>query len=224
MATSGSSDFSLTARDIIVFALRKLRVIGAMEEPSADQAEDAMLDLNMMLKGWQKYESLWRMTEGSIALLPSTYSYALSPVPHRVISARYRNASGNDLPMELLTREDYYDLPLKASTGAPTQYYVDYQRAVATLLLWQSLAAVTIETIQYTYLRKFEDIDSLNNEVDVRQEHLEVVGYNLAERLIDDYAVPASTAARIPARAMELLGTALDEDREDFVQFVPGYR
>ncbi len=89
MATSGSTDFSLTAREVITFALRKLRVIGGNgEAPSNDQATDAMRELNLMLKGWQKYPSLWRMTEGSVTLTASTVSYTLSPTPHRVLNVR----------------------------------------------------------------------------------------------------------------------------------------
>jgi len=224
MTTSGSIDYGFTARQAVTFALRKLRVIGEGEDPTADQADDAALELNLMLKEWAKYENLWRMTEGSITLLASTYSYALSTstlIPHRVISARYRDTGLRDLPMTLMSREEYYNLPLKTSTGIPTQYYVDYQRAYPTFLLWQSLASVTTETIQYTYQRKFEDIDNLSNDIDIRQEHFSTVAYNLATRLIPDYAVPASTAALIVALAENTLEAALDEDREDFIQLMP---
>ena len=225
MAVSGSINYTFDARAAITYALKKIKVLGEGEDPSAGQAEDAMIELNIMLKGWMKHESLWRHTEGSITLIADTYSYALSSAtlaPHRVISARYRNASTIDLPMELMTREEYYDLPDKTTTGIPTQYYVDYQRANPTFLLWQSLASVTTETIQYTYQRKFDDIDSLDNDIDVRQEHFEVVGYNLAKRLAPEYGrVDSSAYGEVKEMAFLLLEAALDEDREDFVQFVP---
>jgi hypothetical protein len=201
-------------------------VIGEGDDPTADQADDATIELNLMLKEWMKHENLWRMTEGSITLLASTYSYALSTstlIPHRVISARYRDANSRDLPMTLMNREEYYNLPLKTGTGIPTQYYVDYQRANPTFYIWQGLASVTTETVQYTYQRKFEDIDNLSNDIDIRQEHFSTVGYNLATRLIPDYAVPASTASLIVALAENTLEAALDEDREDFIQLMPEY-
>jgi len=227
MAVSGTISYSLNARQVITFALRKLRVIGEGEDPTAGQAADATIELNLLLKEWQKHPNLWRNTEGSITLIASTYSYALSTataIPHRVISARYRDTAGTDLPMELMTREEYYDLPRKTSTGIPTQYYVDYQRDSPTLLLWQSPASVTTETIPYTYQRKFQDITSLDNDLDVRSEHLSMVTYNLAERLAEDYGKSGPTVDRITARAAQLLEEALDADREDFVQFVPDYR
>ena len=226
MATSSSIDYGFTARQAVTFALRKLRVIGEGEDPTADQADDATIELNLMLKEWMKYENLWRMTEGSITLLASTYSYALSTstlIPHRVISARYRDANSRDLPMMLMSREEYYNLPLKSTDGIPTQYYVGYQRANPTFYIWQGLASVTTETIKYTYQRKFEDIDDLSNDIDIRQEHFSTVAYNLATRLIPDYAVPASTASLIVALAENTLEAALDEDREDFIQLMPEY-
>jgi hypothetical protein len=223
MSTSGSIDVGFTARQCITFALRKLRVIGEGEDPTADQADDAAIELNLLLKEWMKHENLWRMTEGSVTLAASDYDYTLSPHPHRVISARYRDANSRDLPMTLMSREEYYNLPLKSSNGIPTQYYVDYQRSSAVMYVWQGLASVTTETIQYTFQRKFEDIDNLSNDIDIRQEHFSTVAYNLATRLIPDYAVPASTASLIVALAENTLEAALDEDREDFIQLMPEY-
>lgn len=225
MATSSSIDFNMTARDVITFALRKINIVAETEEPSADQAARVMTELNVMLKGWQKYENLWRLTEGSITLVADDADYALSPVPHRVVSARYRDASSRDLPMAVLTRDEYYDLPLKTSSGTPTQYYVDYQRAVVTFYTWPVISSVTTETIKYTFQRKFEDVDDLGNDIDIKQEHFEVVGYNLAKRIGIDYGVVGSPKY-IAASGMadQFLHEALDDDREDFIQLVPGRR
>lgn len=225
MPLSASIDFDLTARGVITAALRKLRVIGEGETPSAQEASDGQQALNLLLKGWQKYENLWRLTEGSVTLVADTYSYALTPVPHRVISARYRDANSRDLPLILMTREDYYDLPLKSTTGIPTQYYVDYQRSAATLLLWQAQASVTTETIRYAYQKKFDDIDTLDDDVEVRSEWLNAVVYNLAEELGPEYGmVGTPNFAKIEQQARLHREQLLDDDREDEIRFVPGYR
>ena len=224
MATSGSIDWSLTARQVITSALQRINMLAEHETPSAEMAARAMREMNYMLKGWQKYENLWRLTEGSITLTNATASYALSPVPHKVISARYRNSAGTDLPMEQLTREEYYDMPVKTSAGIPTQYYVDYQRAAVTVYTWPVLATVTTETVKYTFQRKFEDIDALENDIDVKAEHLEVVDFNLAARLSDCYGRSGEHINRVIARAQILLNDALNDDREDYIQFVPDHR
>ncbi len=224
MSTSGTITFNMTARELIAFALMKINLVDENEDPPAGMAARAMRELNVMLKEWQKYENLWRMTEGTVVLIAGTYSYAMSPVPHRVVSARYRDANTRDLPMELMTRDEYYDLPIKSTEGIPTEYYVDYQRAVANMYLWQVPASITTETVQYTYQRKFEDISDLANDIDIRQEHFGTVGYNLAARMADDYGRSGAHIDRIIARAEQLRNNMLDEDREDFIQFVPDMR
>lgn len=223
MATSGSTDLTFDARAAVTFALNKLRVIAGGETPSAPDAETAQQELNLMLKGWMKYESLWRYTEASATPTDATAAVTLSPVPHRVTSARYYDGT-NEMPLALLTREEYYDLPQKTNTGVPTCFYVDYQRAAATMYIWPVIATVGTKRIKYTYLRKFEDVDSLDNDIDIRQEHFETVGYNLAARLADDFGRAGPVIDRIIARAEQMLQTALDEDREDEIRFVPDYQ
>lgn len=225
MALSGSIDLTFDARATITFALRKLGVLAVNQTPTAAQAAGAMSELNLMLKGWQKHESLWRLQEGSVTLIADDSDYTLSPVPHRVISARYRDANSIDTPMELMTRAEYYDLPDKTSNGVPTTFYVDYQRATTVMYVWPVLSSVTTETVKYTYLAKQDDIDSLDNDINIRQEHFEVAGYNLADRLAADYGRSGTARHQdILARAGMLLDAALDEDREDEIRFVPDYR
>lgn len=222
MSTSGSIDFSMTAREVITYALRKINILAETEDPSADMASRAMTEMNVMLKGWQKYENLWRLTEGSVTLVASDVDYTLSPFPHKVISARFRDTNSIDTPISVLTRQEYYDLPNKSSTGRPNSYYVDYQRSSAVMYIWQCLSSVTTETIRYTFQRKFEDIDALDNDIDIKQEHFEVVGFNLAARMADDYGRSGEHISRIIARAQLLLDGVLDDEREDYVQFVTG--
>ena len=223
MATSGTTTYSLTSRQVIDYALHKLRVLGANETATAEQATGALRELNVLLKEWMKYPNLWRETEASVTLVASTYSYTLSPVPHRVVSVRYRDSGSRDTPMRPLSREEYYNFPKKDSVGIPTQYYVDYQRSAATLKLWQSLSSVTTETLPYTYLRKFEDVAALDDDIDIRQEHLGMAGYSLAARLADDYGREGEVTNRVILRAEEMREELLDSDREDEVRFVAGW-
>ncbi len=221
MATSSSIDFNMTAREVITFAARKINMLDENEDAGATLAARFMTELNVMLKEWQKYENLWRMTEGSVTLIADTYSYALSPMPHRVIDARYRDANTRDLPIAPMTRDDYYSRPIKSAAGIPVEYYVDYQRTAATVYFLNVPASITTETVKYTYLRKFEDIDDLANDIDIRQEHFGLVGYNLAARMADDYGRTGEAISRVIARAEQMRNEALDDDREDFIQFVP---
>lgn len=222
MATSGSINFAMTARDVCRFALEELRVLAAGEDPTAEDMDALKRRLNLMLKSWQMTgPNLWRQTSGSVTLVASTASYALSPRPFRVVEARYRDTSARDLPMGELTRQEYLDLPMKTSTGVPTQYYVDHQRAASTMYVWPVPASVTTETIQYTFQRTPEDIDALDDDLDMPQEYLETIGMALADR---SQGLFGKSDKMLTARSLELLAMADQSDREAFVQFVPERR
>lgn len=224
MALSGSYDFSLTARQVITFALRKCNIVGLNQDPSAAAAEDARILLNLMLKDWQqKGPHLWKKTEGSVTLTNATQSYNLAATlnPLRVLSVRYRDTNSRDLPMEPLERTEYFDLPDKASAGIPTTWYFDPQRGAPTLYVWPVKATITTETLRVTYQKRIDDIDTLDDDIDVAQEWLLTVGYGLASLLLDDYPVDGKESDRIIARAELLHTQAKDFDREDTLTFEP---
>jgi hypothetical protein len=167
---------------------------------------------------------LWTKTEGSITMTSATQSYNLVSTlnPVRVLSMRYRDTSSRDLPMEELSRDEYFDLPLKTSAGIPTQYFFDPQRGAPTLYVWPVKATITTETLRVTYQRRIEDIDSLDNDIDIPQEWFETLRYCLADRLLDEYGQSDGVAQRIMARAAQLRLQAEDFERDTFVQFGVG--
>lgn len=225
MPLSNSYDFSLTARQVITYALRKLNVLALTQALDADEAAAAMEELNLLLKSWQrKGPHLWKKIEGSITLTAATASYDLAATlnPLRILSIRYRDTSSNDLPMRLFTRQEYFDLPSKTSSGTPTQYYFDPQRGAPTLYVWPVKATVTTEAFKITYHKRTDDIDDLANDIDLQQEHLETIGYSLAARLLDSYGIEGEVANRILMRSAELGEEAMDFEREPVTCFVPG--
>ncbi|HEY4760502.1 MAG TPA: hypothetical protein VIH42_07975, partial [Thermoguttaceae bacterium] len=122
----------------------------------------------------------------------------------------------------LFTRQEYFDLPSKTSTGTPTQYYFDPQRGAPTLYVWPVKATVTTETFKVTYHKRTDDLDDLANDIDIPQEELETIGYGLAARLLDSYGIEGEVANRILMRAEQLGDEAQDFEREPVTRFVPG--
>lgn len=229
MATSGSSDYSLNARQIATAALELVGVVAVGDEPEANDAAKALEQLNLMVKTWgaDPDPKLWLITEGSQALTASTANYVFSAA-RKVISAR-RRTSNIDTPMIEWARSDYYDQPNKGSLGYPTAYYFDPQRAARTLYVWPvpSAAIAANTTVEYTYLRVIEDLDSLNDDFDVPQEWLEALQYSLAARLAvpyDLYLTNPVKAAKIEERAASLYAQLSSWDDEDApVLFQPAY-
>lgn len=224
MSTSSSIDYSLTANQIISYALRKINVLANGNTASSEVADDALLELNIMFKEWMVYPEIWRLKEGYVNLVANQQGYSLTPRPYRVVDLRYRSSASTDLPMMELTRPEYYDLPNKGANGTPTSWYYDPQRSTSNLYIWPLPSSVSTETLRVTYQRRFEDVDDLSNEVDVDQEHLSLVGYNLASRLADRYGKTGAHVDRVVARAQDLLNRLLDADRPEVVRFVPETR
>ena len=107
MATSGSTDYSITARNIVEYALRKINILAKSETATAEMADAAMVELNLMLKGWMKYPAIWRLQEASLTPVAATASISMTSAnPYRVIDARFRNTSGYDLPLYQMTRQE----------------------------------------------------------------------------------------------------------------------
>lgn len=196
---------------------------------NATEAASALIELELMLKDWAKDGPfLFTKREATQALTANDADYTLSAsLPVRIIEARYRDTSSpaHDIPMQPLTRDEYFELPVKTATGVPTTYYFDPYGSGAggILYIWPLLASATTEAIRYTYQRRIEDIDDLTNNLDIPQEYLGTVGYALADRLLDDYGVSDKVGDRITARAQEMLQKAKDFEREDFTFFRPGF-
>lgn len=225
MATSGSTDYNRTVRQLCEYAIKKIGIVGLHQPIPANALASAQTELEVMLKGWQQRgPNLWRRTSGSVTLVAATSSYTLSPRPFRVVSARYRDANGRDTPMRLMTSDEYDELPLKTSTGVPTNYFVDYQRASAVMYVWPVPATVTTQTIRYTYQRRIEDMDAEGNDIDILSEHFEAVGMNLAARLADNAGRDDEPTRRVIGRAEQLYIELMSADREPEYHFVPGGR
>lgn len=226
MATSGTIVYTLTARDVVEYALRKIGALDITQAADADEAAAALVELEVMLKEWAlKGPYLFTKREASQALTSNTASYSLTTQkPIRILEARYRDANGRDLPMEELTREEYLELPLKSANGIPTTFYFDPQPASWTFYTWPVLITATTELIRFSYQRRIEDVGDLNNNLDIPQEWLSTVGYALAARLLDDYGIADVIAERIIARSEALLSSARAFERDSRVMFHPGMR
>jgi hypothetical protein len=207
--------------------MRKIGVLPIGTTATADDAATVLIELEVMLKEWAiSGPFLFTKRESSQTLVANTAAYTLSTtLPLRIIEARYRDTSSpvSDLPMQPLTRDEYFTLPTKTATGTPTTFYLDPQVTGPVLYIWPLLSSATTESIRYTYQRRIEDVDDLTNNLDIPQEWLSTVGYCLADRILDDYGVSDKVGDRITARAQEMLQKAKDFEREEFTYFRPGF-
>ena len=212
MATTGT----MLVREVVTAALRKLNITNVGDDPDAEDAELAMTALNRMLKAWQnRGYNVWAVSQLSVTLTTAA-SYVMSPVrPLRILGARF-SRNGVEIPMQVMTRDEYDMLPQKLSTGTPTTYYYDRQREAAKLYVWPVLTVAAGEVLNITYERETDDITSLDQVLDLPGEYFDAAVYGLAARLSDDYQ---RDVPQIVARAEEELRIALAFDREESVFF-----
>lgn len=208
-----------TVRDAIDQGLFLAGIRSPGENAASEDAAEAAKVLDAMLKEWQAFgHSLWTKTAGSLALTASTAEYTLDPVrPLQIESARLKTSDGNEISMTRMTREEYDSLPIKSTTGLPTQFYYDRQREAARFYVWPTLDTDNGETVEYTYIREIEDMTDLNAVLDVPGEWWSAVTYNLGQRLIEAYGLQGNPL--IAQRAQLLLNRALAFDREGSVFF-----
>ena len=136
MATSGSRNWIATRDNIIYSALRKLGVKQSDNPPTAEETQDASFALNAMVSSWQNDDvHLWTMAEEILPLTADTLSYSLGTTTLELQTPLFRR-DDDDSSIGILTREEYFGIPDKKSSGDPTSIYVDYQLANPTAYVW----------------------------------------------------------------------------------------
>lgn len=218
MPTSGTTSFNMTSLEIIEGAFNCLGVAQEGEALTPRMYADGRRALNLMIKTWGAHPRLWIKTEGALAMIADQAAYALtSPRALRVLSVR-RALNGIETPMNELSRQEYFDQPNKSvSPSIPVSFYFDPQTTQGTLYLWPAPSAQTVTQygINYTYIRRMDDMVSTNDDLDMPQEWLEPAQWNLATRLMTQYPVNDPTLAQIViSTAKELYQQLLEWDNE----------
>lgn len=208
MSVSGSITFTMNAVQMIDKAFHRLGKASEGEAVTARMYEDGLSSLNLIVKsriGTSDHLSL--RTEGTLSLVANQASYTLSPFPLRVTSVRRRNSSGYDVPMNLLSREEYFDIPNKTvSPSTPISYYFDPQSTSGTLYVWPApdSNAPTEFSLLYTYLRRPDDMLQSTDSLDMPQEWIDPLIWMLADDLETEYPVnDPRLAMKVGAKAAE---------------------
>lgn len=199
MTTSGTAAFNLTTTQLIEAAFNALGVAQEGEALTPRMYSDGLRGLNLLVKTWGAHPRLWILTEGTLALIYGVAAYSIVPKVLRVISVR-RRQSNIDTPLNMLSRQEYFDQPNKTeSPSTPVSFYFDPQATTGTLYLWPApdTQAVAQYGIYYTYVRRMDSMLASNDDLDMPQEWQEPVIWNLAKRLMTQYPVNDGNLAQI---------------------------
>lgn len=233
--TMGYSFFPVVG-EIIRSALEILRVtdIENPNVPTTAQYNRAVQTLNYMLTHFQTYGmQLFARKEASFSLTQGASVYTLGPggsvnilQPLRIYDARRKdNLSGQETPIQIFSEKEYLAIPNKLEEGSPIAIYfkprheigvTSHATATGQLYLWQPADAynATNTTIYFNYQRPFVNFDTTTDYIDMPQEWLDAVKWNLAVRLAPVYGTPMLEFDRIKKIAKDLLDEVLGWDTE----------
>jgi hypothetical protein len=135
-----------------------------------------------------------------------TYTTLLAR-PLRILDARRRVWTDPTAPVDvpfsdMLSREEYFDLPNKMSEGKPVQGFYDPQLSKGDFYLWNAPDSAA-ETVNFTGAMPIEDFDAAGNDPDFPQEWIEAVTWNLAVRLAPAVGTPIQERGWLKNEAAE---------------------
>lgn len=209
MATSGTTVFSLTARDIAHDALQENGIIGIGLSMEADELDAVLRRLNGMLKSWQLQGVLWKQETESLSGTADTATIALGTYVRGVNACRYVESATNEQQMQRFERDEYNALPNKANSGTPTIYYVQRAEDGLVLHVWPVPSANF--TLKADIDRKMDTVTDANETLDLPEELMETVYANLAVRCAGLFQAPLSQ--ELVQRAATLERQMLDNYR-----------
>lgn len=290
MATSGSTDFSVSENDILKSAHVRAGVLDANETMSSDMETTGRMNLNLMVKEWiAEGMRLWKIKRLTLWLDSAQVKYQLSsstgehftesfvetavktaavsgassldvdsttgitaadyigvvqddntihwttvasvtdsdtlvltaaltddcavdnPVfaytskaarPVRLLTARRKESGSSDVPLQVISMDEYDALANKTTTGTAVSVAYDRHTPSGDVYVWPAPSDENIY-LELTCETLIEDFDAQTNTPDFPIEWGNALIWNLAETIGIEYGVPDKTLARVRMKAGE---------------------
>ena len=230
MATSGSSNFATSRDGLISGALRVAGAIAQGETPSATLVSEAAEALNMLVKAMQADGMpLWALKKYSVTLT-ATASYTIgvsatvnTPKPLKIVQAFLSyTSSGIDVPINIITRQEYELLGNKASTGYPVQLFYEPLLTTGVMHVYPVPDATVAAacTLKIIYQRPFEDFDVSADEPDFPQEYYHCLKMMLADAIAPEHGLAIQDRQDLARRAKEARMEALSFGTEEGSMYI----
>jgi len=136
--------------------------------------------------------------------------------PLEVPAARALRYNGFNLtPMQMLSRQEYEDLPNPAIPGSPTQAFYAPKLSQGEFYIWNPVLFPGVWGIRFTWYRSIADLLIPGDTADFPQEWSSALTWNLAREEMLTYEVPPPRALEINKIAEEKLALVQGYDREN---------
>jgi hypothetical protein len=219
MATSGTTDFTLSIDDLVEEAFERC----GMRMANGYQLSSARRSLNLLFLDWaNRGLNLWTIEQATYAVVQGSVQLTLAADTINVLSAVIRVTTGGqqqDISMDRISREEYLNLPNKLTQARPAQYYV--QRANPTLVFLYPASDQSYSFVYYR-IRRIQDAGDYTNTSDVNYRFLPCLASGLAYMLALKYT-PERMAALKQIYEEDFQRAALEDRDTASVHFVPDF-
>jgi len=120
----------------------------------------------------------------------------------------------SDVPIELISKQEYDWLPNKNTSGLPSQAYYQRLDPEGILYLWQAPQNDSDYIVQFYYERKIDDMKDPTDKLDMNRTYLPAVIYTTALWGADKFQVSSEIRQRVEMRQKEIMEQALSYDDE----------
>lgn len=205
-----------TAGDIIKQALKAAGALGVGQVPLAEDSNDALYQLNLMLSEWRSGKSQYLVYHQVTKNIVSTgaVSYTIGPGgdinvtarPNKILSAFVRQVSvpqpnSPDYPLEIIeSQEDYNRIIVKQTQSFPSYLFYDPGFPLGTLYPWPS-PRPSIYALYVSILDTLSGFADLTTQINLPDGYESAIFHNLAVRLAPLYKLPMDPRVDMRARA-----------------------
>lgn len=187
------------AADLIAAALRSVGAIEPGENPTASEIQNALFTLNQMIDSWQA-QRLMIYTVNRQVFVPLTLKQTYTvgpggdvniPRPPRVTSVGVIAQPGStqpiELPLDMLTDQQWQDIPVKNTSGAlPLHCWDDDNYPLRGLNLWP-IPTVNVNFAIYLWQTLTQFADTNTTLYAFPPAYLKAIRYSLAIELAAEF-------------------------------------
>ena len=161
MTTSSSTNFELDVAEYIEEAFERC----GLEVRTGYDLQTARRSLNILLADWaNRGLNQWTIEQRTQSLTSGTAEYSLGTDVIDILNAVIRRGT-TDFTISRISRDQYINIPVKSTTGRPSQYFLDRQ-ITPNLKLWATPENST-DTFVYDALTRIQDADTAKNTMEV---------------------------------------------------------
>lgn len=241
--------FYPTATQVITDALRALAVVDpeSTVAPSSTESTNGLRALNYLVTSWQALGlQVWCHKQVNYTLSLAN-SYTIGPSgatitaarPLKIVQAWLRDTSTDpvDIPIDIISRDEYNLLSVKTSEGPPVKLFYDpeYDRdasnnganAKGKIYVWPQPDATVVTNYDLYIIsqRPIQDFNATSDTLDFPQEWFNAIKWNLAYQLSFEYGTVVEKQDRIRKLAEDTLNLAMSWDTDQAsIKFQPENR